>query len=61
MKFELFGPRTRTILWTVLSHCVDGMFFILEISEAYLRRKDDSHLKYISNAQNDIDRKQNEV
>ncbi len=24
------------------------MFFILEISEAYLRRKDDEHLKYIN-------------
>ena len=37
------------------------MFFILEISEAYLRRKDDEHLKYIEKPINDIDKQQNEM
>ena len=37
------------------------MFFILEISEAYLRRKDDEHLKYIDHPTNDIDRQQNDI
>eukprot|EP01084_Bolivina_argentea_P211707 360063_1 len=37
------------------------MFFILEISEAYLQRTADEHLKYIEEPSNDIDRKQNEM
>ncbi len=37
------------------------MFFILVISEAYLRRKDDTHLKYILHKTNDTDKKQNEI